>query len=117
MFASRINAQLHRFFAYRPDPNTEVINTLCVSCLSFLCFIFDNAIGILIVPNWPRQFWFTVLQDLLLREAFIILPKADDLNLPNQPDHKYPFSRNQELMVCLVSGKALVSSSIYPVGF
>ena len=30
LFASRINAQLHRFFAYRPDPKAEVINGFCV---------------------------------------------------------------------------------------
>ena len=76
LLASRINAQLPRFFAYRPDPKDEVINTFCVSWhnLSFYCFppfscigkvlqktISDNATDILIVPNWLRQFWFTVL--------------------------------------------------------
>ena len=130
LFASRINAQLPRLFAYRPDPKAEVINAFCVSWhnLSFYCFppfscigkvlqkiISDNATGILIVPNWPSQFWFTVLQDLLLIEAFTILLNAD--NLPNQPDLKHPFFRNLELMACLVSGKALGSSSIYAVWF
>ena len=127
LFTSRINAQLPRFFAYRSDPKAEVINAFCVSWhnLSFYCFppfscigkvlqkiISDNAAGILIVPNWPSQFWFTVLQDLLLTEAFIIPPNADNLYLPNQPDLKHPFFRNLELMACLVSGKALGSSSI-----
>ena len=66
LFASRINAQLPQFFAYRPELKTEVINTLCVSwhnllfyCfLPFLCIgkvlqriISDNATGILTVPN------------------------------------------------------------------
>ena len=73
--------------------------------------------GILIVPNWPSQFWFTVLLDLLLTEAFIIPPNEDNSYLPNQPDLKHPFFRNLELMACLVSGKALASSSTYPVGF
>ena len=132
LFASRINAQLPRFFAYRPEPKAEVINAFCVSWnnLSFYCIppfsciakvlektISDNPTGILIVPNWPSQFWFTILQDLLLTEAFIIPPNADNLYLPNQPDFKHPFFRNLELMACLVSGKALESSSIYPVGF
>ena len=62
--------------------------------------ISDNATGILIVPNWPSQFWFTVLQDLLLTEAFIIPLNANNLYLP-----------------CLVSGKTLASSSIYLSGF
>ena len=106
LFASRINVQLPRFFAYRPDPKAEVINAFCLSWhnLSFYCFppfsckgnilqkiISDNATGILIVPKWPSQFWFTVFQDLLLTEAFIIPSNADNLYLPNQPDLKHPF--------------------------
>ena len=41
LFASRVNAQLPRFFAYRPDPKGEVINAFCVSWhnLSFYCFL------------------------------------------------------------------------------
>ena len=40
LFASRINASLPRFFAYRPDSKAEVINSFCVSWhnLSFYCF-------------------------------------------------------------------------------
>ena len=118
LLASRINAQLPRFFAYQPDPRAEVINAFCVSWhnLPFYCFlplscigkvlqkrISDNATDILIVLNWLSQFWFTVLQDLLLKEAIIIPPNADNLYLPNQPDLKYTFFRNLELLVCLVS--------------
>ena len=79
--------------------------------------ISDNATSILIVPNWPSQFWFTVLQDSLLTEAFIIPPNANNLDLPNQLDLKHPFFRNLELVACLVSGKALSNSSTYPIGF
>ena len=46
---------------------------------------------ILVVPNWPSQFWFTVLQELFLTEAFIILPNADNFYLPNQNDLKNHF--------------------------
>ena len=39
LLASRINAQLPRFFAYQPGPKAEVINAFCVSWhnLSFYC--------------------------------------------------------------------------------
>ena len=91
-------------------------NAFCVSWhnLSFYSFppflcirkvlqkiISDNSTDILIIPNWPSQFWFTVLQGLLLTEVFSIPPNANDLYLPNQPD--------------LVSGKAFSSSTTYPV--
>ena len=110
LFTSRINSQLSRFFAYRPDPKAEVINVFCVSWhyLSFYCFPpfscigkilqkinFDNATGILIVPNWPSQFWLTVLQDLLLTEALIISP--------NQTDLRHHFFRNLEVISFMMS--------------
>ena len=79
-----------------------------------LKIISDNATGVLIVPNWPSQLWFTILQQLLLIEAFIILPNANNLYLPNPPDLKDPFFRNLELMVCLVSGKALAGRGFRP---
>ena len=75
LLASRINAQLSQFFAYRPDPKPEVINAFCVPWynLSFYCFPpfsgigkvlqkinSDNANDLLIFPNWPSQFWFIV---------------------------------------------------------
>ena len=132
LFTSRINAQLSQFVAYWADPKGKVTNAFSVSWynLSFYYFlpfsciekilqknISDNANPVLVVPNWPSQFWFTILQDLLLTEAFIIPTNADNLYLLNQPDLGYPFLRNLKLMVCLVSGKALARNLICPVEF
>ena len=89
LLSSGINAQFPWLFA------AEVINAFCVSWhdLQFYCFppfscsfpmkvlqkiISDNATGILTVPS---QVWFTILQDLLLTEGFIIPRNADNLYL------------------------------------
>ena len=84
----------------------EVINAFCISWndLPFYCFppfscigkvlqkiISSNATGILIFPNCPCQFWFTVLQDLVLTDAIIRPPNGNNLYLPNQLDLKHPF--------------------------
>ena len=47
LFASRINPQLPRFFAYRPDPNAEVINAFTVNWnkVDFYCFPPFSCIG------------------------------------------------------------------------
>ena len=85
LFVSRINTQLPRFFAYRPDPNAEVINAFTVNWnkVDFYCFppfscigkviqkiISDKASGILIVPSWPNQYWYASLIDLLVEPTF-----------------------------------------------
>ena len=62
LFASRLNAQLLRFFSYRPDPFAEVTNAFSVSsedCLPLFACIgkilqkssADKATGLLVVPN------------------------------------------------------------------
>ena len=45
----------------------------------------------LIIPNRPSQFWFHVLQDLLMIEVFIISLNADVLYLSNQLYLKTPY--------------------------
>ena len=120
LFASWINTQLPRFFAYRPDPNAEFINAFTVNWnkVDFYCFppfscigkviqkiISDKASGILIVPNWPNQYWYASLIDLLVEPTFSIKPSEDHLYLPNQPDAIHPLFRHLELMACRVSGK------------
>lgn len=44
---------------------------------------------------------------LFLTEPFIILPNADNLYVPSQPDLKHSFFKNLKLMACLVSRKAI----------
>ena len=78
LFASRINTQLARFFAYRPDPEAEAIDafTLSWGSIKFYAFppfncidrvlqkvIEDEATGILVVPDWPSQFWYHMFDD------------------------------------------------------
>ena len=66
LFASRLNAQLLRFFSYRPDPFGEVKNAFSVSWEDEKLYCFppfacrnkilqkisaDKATGLLVVPN------------------------------------------------------------------
>ena len=73
LFASRLNAQLLRFFSYKPNPFGEVTNAFSVSWENdkFYCFppfacrdkilqkiTADKATVLLMMPNWPTQIWF-----------------------------------------------------------
>ena len=77
IFASRINTQLPRFYAFRPDPDAEAIDAFCMDWANlkfyafppFICIDkvlqkikFENATGILVVPHWPNQHWYNSLQ-------------------------------------------------------
>ena len=120
LFASRLNTQLTRFFSYIPDPKAELVNAFTVdwSNIDFYCFppfscinkvvqkiIADNATGILVVPAWPNQIWYPVLQDILLQTPMQLPPQENLVYLPSQPEFVHPFFRDLRLMACLVSGK------------
>ena len=119
LFASRINKQLDRFYAYRPDPEAEVIDAFSVSWTDLKFYAFppfncvqrvlqkvrhDQAEGIILVPNWATQIWFHMLTDMTV--AFLILPpRSSMLYLPNDRSMQHPLRENLSLRACLISGR------------
>ena len=95
LFASRLNKQLPQYCAYRPDPDAKFIDTFSISWshIKFYCFppfscilravrkiIQDQALGILVIPNWPTQPWYPMLMPLLSRPPVILHPSTDLLS-------------------------------------
>ena len=118
LFASRINTQLARFFAYRPDPEAEAIDafTLSWGSIKFYAFppfncidrvlqkvIEDEATGILIVPDWPSQFWYHMFEDLIIIDLYLP-PRLNLLYLPNNLSQFHPLHDHLGLRAALVSG-------------
>ena len=75
LFASRLNAQLPVFVSYHPDPEAMHINAFSISWQGrpFCAFppfaviekvlhkiVLDVATGIIVVPNWPTQPWYSL---------------------------------------------------------
>ena len=121
LFASRINTQLPRFFAFRPDPDAEAINAFSMTwtklkCYAFPPFIcidrvlqkirFDKATGILVVPDWPNQNWYHMFSDMIIYET-ILFPRKDLLYLPNNRKLYHPLHKNLRLRAALVTGTVL----------
>ena len=79
LFASRLNAQLEDYISSKPDPRARFIDAFTIdwSCFFFYAFppfcmvsrcvqkiIQDQATGILVVPLWTTQPFFTVVLSL-----------------------------------------------------
>lgn len=126
LFASRINTQLPMFCSYYPDPDAAIINAFSFSWgdTMFYCFppfscigrclqkiIHDRANGIMVVPNWPNQPWFTLLHDVLIGEPLIISSSSNLLYLPSHPQIQHPL-KNLELLACRLSGRVFISKNI-----
>ena len=62
----------------------------------------DNAKGILVIPDWPNQPWYTQYQEIVQHEV-IITPRPDLLQLPGQTT-RHPFHQHLALRAAIVQG-------------
>ena len=103
LFASCINAQLSRYFSWRPDPNAVAIDAFNMQWENIQAYAFPpfslipcllqkirrhKARLLLIAPIWPTQAWFSVVLRMTTMTP-IILPKVC-LTLPQKPREKTP---------------------------
>lgn len=115
LFASRLNNQLPAFVSYRPDPLAMAINafTLDWGETPFYAFppfsiiprvlqkIFhDKASGILVVPDWPNQPWFSQCMHMSDTKIFLF-PRNDLLTLP-QSNELHPLRKSLALLAVLI---------------
>ncbi len=98
LFASRLNHKTPRYCAWQPDPDAIFIDSLmydwggeqmvyafppfAIVHLVLQKFISDQAEGILIVPFWTTQPWFTQFADLVISNPIIIPVTDKSLFLP-----------------------------------
>lgn len=118
LFASRLNTQLDRYVSWKPDPGAEATDALSFLwtphffyafppfCLINHCLqkiIAEQAEGIMVVPLWPTQPWYSRLPSLMT-EAPILLPSRNILHNAVTGD-AHPMTKLR-LMCCRLSGKA-----------
>ena len=121
LFASRINTQLKRFYAFRPDPEAEAIDAFSLDWAGldfyaippFICigrFLqkikLDKATGILIVPDWPNQSWYHLFSSMILQDV-ILYHRKDLLYLPNSMELCHPLHKQLNLKAALLTGIGL----------
>ena len=97
-WAQFINALLmnwkpHYFYAFPPF-------SVLATCLQKIEQ--DQSIGILIVPMWTTQSWFTLLLNVLTDNP-LVLTQTDSLLFLPHSNAVHPLSRQLQLMACKVS--------------
>ncbi|XP_044165229.1 uncharacterized protein LOC122949160 [Acropora millepora] len=129
--ASRLN-KVPQYVSWRPDPGAQFINALLVNWKPHYFYAFppfsllatclqkvvqDQSTGILIVPMWTTQPWFTLLLNLLTDNP-LVLPQTDSLLFLPHSNAVHPLSRLLQLMTCKVSGSSSFKQSYkhYPAG-
>ena len=120
LFATRANFQFSKFISFRPDPDAWGIDAFTYSWKDFKFYAFppfsllpkmlqkiyfDKATGILDVPNWPYQCWYSQFQQMLIADPVFISPKKQLLLLTSQPDKRHPMEKSLARLIGLVTGK------------
>ncbi|CAB4035953.1 Hypothetical predicted protein, partial [Paramuricea clavata] len=131
LFASRLNNQLNAYCSYRPDPDAMYINAFSISWanLKFYSFppfscilqvvqkiIQDKAAGVIVVPNWPTQAWYSLLQPLLVKSPQTCKPSKTLLHLPACQTQSHPLHKKLELHICLEMVRLLYEASSFDGG-
>ena len=118
LFATRLKTQLPHFISLRSDPESKGVNIFTFSWknlsfyafLSFICIprflqkIWHDKAGILVVPDWPNELWYTQYNEMIVKE--ITLPSRPDLlTLPIQISIRHPMHHSLLLRAAIILGK------------
>ena len=119
LFGSRLNVKLPVFVSYHPDPEAMHINAFSISWQGrpFYAFptfavigkvlhkiVLDIATGIIVVPNWPTQPWYSHLMKLLI-DILILLRSSKSLLQHPANSKPHPLANKLNLLACMISGK------------
>lgn len=120
LFASRLNHQLPRYMAWKPDPGAEAVDAFLESWGRLFAYIFppfnlvgrvlkkiedENVKAIVIVPYWPTQSWFPKFLNLCSDPPFVLSSRGRPLlSHPRRDQKELP---NTKLLVALTCVKPL----------
>ena len=92
-----------KFYAFPPFS--------CISrCLQKINL--EKATGIIMVPRWTTQPFYSVLLRMLVRDPIVIKKNRNNLVMPAQPSMKAKIARKSDLLICLVSGKTYITAGL-----
>eukprot|EP00794_Sanderia_malayensis_P011634 gene11634-12834_t len=104
------NAQLPNYVSWKPDPMAKHIDAFTVNwsqCVQKI--VQEKATGVLVIPMWPSQAYFSAVMNLLIDVPLLVRATAKNLIHPKQ-DLPHPLCRNLTLMVCRLSGNPCLSA-------
>ena len=125
LFASRITALLPDYVSWKPDPMAKYIDAFKIDWKQFSFYVFppfclisrcvqkivqEQATGILVIPLWPTQAYFTSVLNLLIETPRIF--KMSRMNLVHPVwTSPHPLHQSLVLMVCKLSGIPCMSAT------
>ena len=101
LFAGNVNHQFHAYCSYKPNwafPPFSIIPEVLKKINA------DNADGILAVPSWPNQPWFSLIFKMLTDAPVLLTLRKHLLHLPKHLQTLHSIWRKKDLLVCHLAG-------------
>lgn len=123
LFASRCNAKCFKYISWKNDPGAWAVDAFTISWsnVNFYAFppfslilkmlqkiICDKAEGVVVVPHWPTQPWFPMLQKMMITDPLYFGPHSHLLKSPFRLIHS--LSNSLILVAVKLSGKLYYKS-------
>lgn len=118
LFATHLNTKCPKYISWKPDPHSFSVDAFLTSWCNEFFYAFppfnllskciqkiiaEKSEGILVVPSWSAQPWYSIFRRLLLREPIIFTPSK---NLLFSPSRKPPrLWKKLSLEAGILSGK------------
>ena len=108
MFASRLNKQFPRYISFRPDPGAYLVDAFSPQWNELNGYYFppfsvipkvlqkleqDTATGVVVIPRWPTQVWYSMAMRMLISCPVLLQHSARLLMLPSHPQKVHPLHK------------------------
>lgn len=122
LFASRLNAQVPCYASWRPDPDAAYVDAFSISWKKQFFYAFppfsliarclqkiamEEAEGLMIVPFWPTQPWYSQLLHLITDIPRTLPKHPTTLSMPGREHETHPLCKKMVLLACRLSGNPL----------
>lgn len=116
LFASRLNHKIATYVSWVPDPGAIEVDAFTFNWKGLYVYAFppfsvilkmlrkmrrDGARGVVIVPEWRHQIWFSLLMDMMVAPPLRLNWRGTLITLPHTDIH-HPMGKNLHLMACLL---------------
>lgn len=118
LFASKLNSKCQNYVSWKPDPDSVAIDSFTIpwTNLNFYAFppfaiivkvlnkiITDKAEGVIVIPDWKSQPWFSLFVRMLSEKPIFFKPDINMLSFPSRDPH--PLWKDLTLVAAKLSWK------------
>ena len=126
LFASWLNQQIDEYVSWQPDRYSLAIDACTISWINITFYAYqpfsmvgatlskiikNKSTRIMTIPDWPNQYWYTIMMDLLIANPVTLPHFQTVITQPFNPTARPPLFPKMKLLATLLSGDTSLTAS------